>query len=252
MNKAHLHLENIGLVRSADIALDGITVITGYNNTGKTTISKTLYAYARTVERLSSDYKADAMSFAIKTLDEAAGRCFDDGRDVTYYVDSPYGSMIQRDYASFDCVEDVRSFIDSLTADTGCPDSIKTELKNLQGVLSVDLESYAVRRYQDVLSAEFPSGCKSMLNPSSQALMLLEVEVGEGMQEVLRYTEIVKEHVFLVKDALASSMAFIDDVYCLDGFSAKASSLKGDHNALKHRDHLCTLLSQAGRQLSTF
>ena len=39
-----LTLKHIGIVRSAEIRLDGITVIGGENNTGKSTVSKTLYA----------------------------------------------------------------------------------------------------------------------------------------------------------------------------------------------------------------
>lgn len=38
-----LHIENIGKLKSADVTLDGITVIAGKNNTGKSTVGKTLY-----------------------------------------------------------------------------------------------------------------------------------------------------------------------------------------------------------------
>ena len=42
MKKAKLTIKNIGIIRDADIDLDGITVITGVNNSGKTTIGKVL------------------------------------------------------------------------------------------------------------------------------------------------------------------------------------------------------------------
>jgi predicted ATPase len=39
-----LHLENIGKVSSASIQIDGITIIAGENNTGKSTVGKSLFA----------------------------------------------------------------------------------------------------------------------------------------------------------------------------------------------------------------
>ena len=39
-----LTLENIGMIRKADIHLDGVTVIAGENNTGKSTVGKALFS----------------------------------------------------------------------------------------------------------------------------------------------------------------------------------------------------------------
>lgn len=39
-----LEIRNIGKVRHADIAIDGITVIAAANNTGKSTLGKALYS----------------------------------------------------------------------------------------------------------------------------------------------------------------------------------------------------------------
>lgn len=36
-------LKNIGKIKEADIELDGITIIAGDNNTGKSTIGKSVY-----------------------------------------------------------------------------------------------------------------------------------------------------------------------------------------------------------------
>ena len=38
-----LSLENIGMIKNADVDLNGITVICGDNNTGKSTIGKALF-----------------------------------------------------------------------------------------------------------------------------------------------------------------------------------------------------------------
>lgn len=42
-----LSIKNIGKIANADIKLNGITVVAGENNTGKSTIGKVLYSYFR-------------------------------------------------------------------------------------------------------------------------------------------------------------------------------------------------------------
>ena len=39
-----IKIENIGFVKIADVEINGITVIAGENNTGKSTIGKSLYS----------------------------------------------------------------------------------------------------------------------------------------------------------------------------------------------------------------
>lgn len=42
-----LHIENFARISSADILFDGLTVIAGDNNTGKSTVGKVLYSFFR-------------------------------------------------------------------------------------------------------------------------------------------------------------------------------------------------------------
>lgn len=67
-----LHIENIGKLKSADVTLDGITVIAGKNNTGKSTVGKTLYCIFNSLynidEKIELDrkeYIADAVLYSL-------------------------------------------------------------------------------------------------------------------------------------------------------------------------------------------
>ncbi len=51
----HLKLKNIGIVRQADIRLDGLTVIAGENDTGKSTVGKLMFAIVKAVSRYEQD-----------------------------------------------------------------------------------------------------------------------------------------------------------------------------------------------------
>ena len=46
-----LKLNNIGIIKEADIKIDGLTVIAGKNDSGKSTISKVLYSMITTLEQ---------------------------------------------------------------------------------------------------------------------------------------------------------------------------------------------------------
>ncbi|MFR2451330.1 MAG: hypothetical protein ACLS9A_08155 [Clostridia bacterium] len=41
----NLKIKDFGVIKNADIKVDGITVITGNNNTGKSTIGKVFFSY---------------------------------------------------------------------------------------------------------------------------------------------------------------------------------------------------------------
>lgn len=55
----HIKLKNIGIVKDSTIKLDGLTIVTGKNNSGKTTVGKSLYSLLDAVSNLSNKAKAD-------------------------------------------------------------------------------------------------------------------------------------------------------------------------------------------------
>lgn len=61
-------LENIGVIKEAKIKIDGVTIITGYNNSGKTTVGRAVYALISAVENLLPRAKADKANFIINGI----------------------------------------------------------------------------------------------------------------------------------------------------------------------------------------
>ena len=51
-----LTLKNVGIIKDSTIKLDGLTVITGPNNSGKSTVGKALYSLIRTEVLSPSEY----------------------------------------------------------------------------------------------------------------------------------------------------------------------------------------------------
>ena len=55
----NLFLRNIGIIKEADIELNGLSVIAGYNDTGKSTIGKTIFSIIKSVNRYKEDLEED-------------------------------------------------------------------------------------------------------------------------------------------------------------------------------------------------
>ena len=65
-----LHLHNIGKIRRAAIRLDGLTVITGKNDTGKSTVGKTVFSLIKAFSRYKEDFRIDKQSEIEEILDK--------------------------------------------------------------------------------------------------------------------------------------------------------------------------------------
>lgn len=63
MKRMKLWMDNIGIVRQSEIELNGLTVITGYNNSGKTTVGKVLFSLISAVEDLQKNALNDKKNY---------------------------------------------------------------------------------------------------------------------------------------------------------------------------------------------
>lgn len=68
-----LHIENIGKLKSADVTLDGITVIAGKNNTGKSTVGKTLYCIFNSLYNIDEKIERDKKEYIADTVLSSLG-----------------------------------------------------------------------------------------------------------------------------------------------------------------------------------
>lgn len=64
-------LKNIGIIQDSAIELNGLTVITGQNNSGKTTVGKVLYSLIDAVSDLEEKAINDRYEYALKQIERA-------------------------------------------------------------------------------------------------------------------------------------------------------------------------------------
>ena len=65
-----IKLDNVGIVKNSSIEIDGLTVITGANNSGKSTVGKAAYALVRSVEHYEFSAMIDRFDYAVSHLKE--------------------------------------------------------------------------------------------------------------------------------------------------------------------------------------
>lgn len=65
-----IHLKNVGIIKDSSIAIDGLTVITGKNNSGKTTVGKTLYAVLDAVSNLQQKANNDKLIYIQRQIEK--------------------------------------------------------------------------------------------------------------------------------------------------------------------------------------
>ncbi len=97
--------KNTGMIEEANIRFDGLTVIAGENDTGKSTIGKMMYAIIKTFNR----YEADARWFQVRSVQRVIEQYYLDFRKK--YGNSP---VLEAGRTFFDqLLDDVLGFIDN-------------------------------------------------------------------------------------------------------------------------------------------
>ena len=77
-----IRLKNIGIIKDSEINLDGLTVITGKNNSGKTTVGKALYSLLDGVSNIQQKAEKDKVYYIWRQLNKVSNtlsdflRCF--------------------------------------------------------------------------------------------------------------------------------------------------------------------------------
>lgn len=105
-----IRLENIGIVKDSTLNLDGLTVITGKNNSGKTTVGKTLYALLDGVCDIRQKAARDRYSYTIKQLGNVRDNL--DMLQYTYAVNRRYNLEHSQNFDIFKRYPALRDLIE--------------------------------------------------------------------------------------------------------------------------------------------
>ena len=176
-----MHVENLAKIASADFEFNGITVIVGNNNTGKSTVGKILYAVFNSLinfkERIELDRYKSCMSVLSDVMPRSFRRPFKNMRKEGDVI-TDFLSRKKND-------DDIRYVIDTLARSRGVEvDTFKImeALKEIRNPSDVVMRNRLIRNY---FNSVFNGQYISFFNPQKGALVDLTVQ-GANIRILLR------------------------------------------------------------------
>jgi len=157
-----LQLKNIGVIKEANIILDGLSVIGGENDSGKSTVSKVLYGLIKTIKLSSNvEHSDDTEKVYIQTFNRYIEKLFhkqisEDGYISFEYLGYNFELEIKHNNCkSFHFPEDYKNDEPKMTSplliDTPYIWNILPSLKTMKNIDNVDFE--ITQTLQDLYSA---------------------------------------------------------------------------------------------------
>ena len=144
MSKYTFKLSNYHAIESADITLDGITVLSGENGSGKSTISRWLYYLIRGTNEYEVFVEKEAMSEIRSMLDSIRRASmvldFDNvirSTQTRQVLNEIWNVGIESYQEKFNSIVD--SFVDSLFEELSSRRSINTPLRRLSSIFQIEL-----------------------------------------------------------------------------------------------------------------
>lgn len=237
-----LRLENVGKIKSAEIELQGITVIAGENNTGKSTIGKVLFCIYDSFYRIDDQIKMErrnSMSRAISSYcyEQTNGESF--RLDIVSLVNSLmdlFGNtadaeLIERELRAF--FERVNPKILMNTSNL----SMQNLARRISGYLNVSDSEIQKNILQKRLQAEFGMNVGYVNTPEEQTDISLEIKENRISFSVFEKQIKIESYMNLIKE-----ICYIDDPFVLDELASEWRLLWGFSDEYDHRSNLLTKL----------
>lgn len=199
-------IEQLGIVEQANIELDGLTVLTGLNDTGKSFIGKTIYSIIKTLNKAFNDYyieKAQTIQSNIESIFTTFRKVVPLTPDITSRLNPNvlnnriFGELVGKDPNKSEIKEIVSKFKENLI---GILEERKARVssaevieetrisinKKFDEIMSfIDEEATSTQKYtayfNKVITGLFSNQINSLVEGKAEA----KISVSEGVSELL-------------------------------------------------------------------
>ena len=234
-----LTLKNIGKIAEASVELNGITVIAGENNTGKSTVGKVLFCIFNSFykkKKKIDEERQDTIEEILAVLDRRLINTSVSRADIgdfsqalldnrEQYIEN--SDLLQEYIEEWFLKKDETSQLD-LKAE-----SLGEFIEPITSILSVSDEEILKTVLQKKLSAEFNSQINNLYSEEEGKIDLKIKETEVGM--IIRNNELAS-----IKNNfdLHTEVIYIDDPFVLDNLRSERSQLFLNRNYANHQEHL--------------
>ena len=251
-----LFLENIGKISKANIDIDGIAVIAGKNNTGKSTVAKSLFSVISSFYDIDKKIEADRLESLDEILyrmshevvdfkyDTSGRRRILSYRNLSNSIHEKISEFVKRGDIAYNNLKttiiDEFSKNDIDIKDESIGNTINNYLKRIEQTLEIPYEKIRNEIVGKQLALEFSNEINNIYTKNSGSIKLflknkcIEISVDENdayikKQEANVYVDAVYiDDSFIVDSLNYPDLFYIDDPYC------------------NHKDSLKRLLSDVG------
>lgn len=234
-----LKINNIGKIKSATFEFNGITVIAGNNNTGKSTVGKVLFALFskfNNINKSIEQYKNEAI---IARVFKALSLYQSDEKSILSLLDSPYVlDMFKREKRKT-CYtpEDIEEWLNLFSQS----DKLKLTLKDIKEIFdssSEEINRLATNRIKaEIVTKYFNDIFDNQINNMTNidpALVNLNIKDNDIKVEFIENEcNFVEDNIKLINKAI-----YVDDPYIID------SPLDTYHRNLKGRNEINNCLNK--------
>ncbi len=183
----NIKVNNIGIINNADIKLDGLTIITGLNNTGKSTVGKIAYGIIQGNNNIDMVVSVEQMRIfyeRIKKYGSKITKIVKSKKDLKKFdidmnrIDTPYRYFIDKD-RSAQYIKTIKDLIEKTnnllqTNNLSDDEKIINFLKETLGLLDIDKNSKEIK-YESIkngLNREFQGDLENKLNKNDSKIEL--------------------------------------------------------------------------------
>ena len=277
-----LKLSNIGIVKQAEIELQTVTVLTGVNNSGKSTVGKVLYSIATVQNMISDDsillnkYKSilnelSGISRWIRSVD------YEKLYDETSYIFSSiirerpirWGHREEYSYLEelsitekYDLldkkIEEMNRYVEDFESNIKDNENLKISINNLKDRVSKSQDDKATKilTLDDMLSNEFSGRYTSVNDNNSNSSIELIENNGDEVFLYIQNKSIDFEKSKFDVSRNYSEIIYLDDPFLLDDPFARYMTPHRQENGYlggyKHRRNTLTQINKASRQRNFF
>ncbi|MCD4819668.1 MAG: ATP-binding protein [Candidatus Cloacimonetes bacterium] len=203
-----LKISNIGIVKQADIEINGITVIAGENDTGKSTIGKILYSITKVVNNYKKHFSKYQYSVIVDYIYIIAESTLNSGK---YFIE--FGNDVQEYLSQADSKKEKKTFNELLHKyrpkknqfweDNN--EEIEKYFKEIEKVLQLEKDSFLVRKtaLDRIFKNEFEGQVCNLFSSE-----LSEIKLNSGEKKIFNVNIINNE----IKDIITFEKMTSNDV----------------------------------------
>ena len=232
-----LTLRNIAKLKNADVEINGITVIAGENNTGKSTVGKALYSVFNSLYNLEEQINTERKTIIIDVINSL------------YVIHSNRASIFRHSFEIRNVaerlieyqygIEDIKNILTTTLADDNLkpiPDEIQTAAERIKEIIDVTQDSIFETVLLKNLSLEFNGQINNIYTEEKGIIELL-------IKDKTISISVFEDKIDKIENAysLKTEAVYIDDPFILDEVTPGMNFHRVRY--MSHRLHLVEKLS---------